>query len=396
MKSWGYLPIVAPLLEYSEVFTRAQVDSAEEEASFRLIDRETGRRLTLRADFTPQVARIAATRFREQSPPFRLCYEGSVLRHVQAQRGQSRELHQAGAEIMGVDGLEADAEAMALAVACLDGCGIDGFRIDVGQVEFFRGIIEGAGLAPEALATLKSAVARKDVSELEKLLEILPLRDSTKTLLSELPLLAGGREVLDSASLLAESDHSKNALEDLSKVIELADAYGLSDYITIDLGELRGIDYHTGIIFEAFAQHMGTALCRGGRYDKLLEKYGRTLSATGFSMDLFALADALRLHPETKSKTTPNGVLIVGSKSDHSCALNAAAFLRNAGIRAALEIVNNREAKATALHAKEQQYAWMARIEQKPSRHIQLVHLESEREARLSLDEIINHIKSES
>lgn len=391
MKAWGYLPIVAPLIEYSEVFTKAQVDSAEEDASFRLIDRDTGRRLTLRSDFTPQAARIAATRFQHLSPPFRLCYEGSALRHVESQKGRSRELHQAGAEIMGFEGHEADAEAIALAVACLENCGIEGFRVDVGQVEFFRGILEHAAVSPQDAAILKSAVARKDLSELERQLETLPLPDSTKNLLNQLPLLAGGREVIDAASKLAESDHSKKALQDLSKVLDLAQGYGLNDYITIDLGELRGIDYHTGIIFEAFARHMGTPLFIGGRYDQLTEKYGRKLSATGFSMDLFAMADALRLRPETMPKAQADGVMIIGPDKDHACALQAAAYLRNANIRAAVEIVDRPLGEA-ALHAKEQQYAWLAKMEKKPSRHIKFINLTSNKETKLSLSEIPDFI----
>ena len=331
MARWGYRPVVPPLLEYAEAFSRAAADPGAELAAYKLVDRDTGHVLALRPDFTPQLARLVATRFRDASLPLRLCYEGSVLRHVPARKGRSRELHQVGAELLGVCDPEADAEAIALAVGCLRGAGLREFKVDVGQVEFFRGVLQGTALTTEQADTVTSAVARKDVSELAVVLERLPLSDSKKRLLAELPLLAGGPEVLDRALALVENEHSRAALDGLAQVVHYAEAHHLADHLTIDLGEIRGIDYHTGVVFEAFVHQLGVPLCRGGRYDHLLGRYGTDLPATGFSLDLVALTEALHLQ-HGPGPTAPLGVFLVNFAPDRTPAVALAHGLRGAGL----------------------------------------------------------------
>ncbi|MHB8767060.1 MAG: ATP phosphoribosyltransferase regulatory subunit, partial [Deferrisomatales bacterium] len=338
---WGYRPVVPPLLEYAETFSRALVEPADELSLYKLVDRGTGHVLALRSDFTPQVARMAASRFHDATLPLRLCYEGSVLRHVEAQRGRSREIRQVGAELLGVVDPEADAEAIALTVACLAECGVAGFKVDVGQVEFYRGILQGLELPAEEAEALTSAVARKDGSDLRRLLEGMPLADAKKRLLAELPLLAGGAEVLDRAAALVESDHSRAALENLARVVEFVGIHGLADHLTVDLGEIRGIDYHTGVIFEAFVHHMGVPLCRGGRYDRLLGRYAADLPATGFSLDILAVMEALHLRGAGGALRSPSaaGVFIVNFLPDRARALSLARSLRASGVRAARDLI---------------------------------------------------------
>jgi ATP phosphoribosyltransferase regulatory subunit len=395
MGRWGYRPAVPPLLEYAEVFSRALADPDDEVALYKLVDRATGHVLALRPDFTPQIARMAASRFARASLPLRLCYEGPVVRHVAAQKGRSRELHQVGAELLGVVDPEADAEAIALVTALLGEAGVEGFKVDVGQVEFFRGVLAGCALDPAQVEAVTSCVARKDVSELELLLEGLPLSDPKKRLLAELPLLAGGPEVLDRAAALVESDHSRAALENLARVVSYVEMHGLSRHLTVDLGELRGIDYHTGVIFEAFVHPLGTPLCRGGRYDRLLGLYGLDLPATGFSFDLLAVTEALRLQGEAQPHR-PEGVFIINFRASRSDALALARELRSRSVRAARDLIR-RPLEASLAHAREQGFRWAAVLgaEGCPESAVLLVELETGKRRSATPEELLRHTAEE-
>ncbi len=394
MARWGYRPVVPPLLEYAEVFSRAAADPGTELAAYKLVDRDTGHVLALRPDFTPQLARLVATRFRDASLPLRLCYEGSVLRHVPARTGRSRELHQVGAELLGVCDPEADAEAIALAVDCLHRAGLREFKVDVGQVEFFRGVLQGTALTADQTDTVTSAVARKDVSELATVLELLPLSDSKKRLLAELPLLAGGPEVLDRALAMVESDHSRAALDGLTQVVRYAEAHHLADHLTIDLGEIRGIDYHTGVIFEAFVHHLGVPLCRGGRYDRLLGCYGVDLPATGFSLDLVALTEALHLQ-HGAGPTAPRGVFLVNFAPNRTPAVALAHSLRDAGVRAARDCIR-RPLEQSAAHAREQGFRWVAVLtEQGTAAPLRLLDLTTGGEHPVAHDQLVATLTAE-
>ncbi|MBI5016699.1 MAG: ATP phosphoribosyltransferase regulatory subunit [Deltaproteobacteria bacterium] len=361
LAAWGYRPLLPPLLEYADVFARALADPAEEVSFHKLLDRATGHILAIRPDFTPQVARAAATRFTDAALPLRLCYEGPVVRHVPAQRGRSRQLHQVGAELLGVVDPEADAETIALVIECLRAAGLSEFKVDVGQVEFFKGILGGAELPAETGERLKDCVARKDVSELGRLLEGVRLSDAKKRLLAELPLLAGGVEVLERASALVESDHSRSALENLAKVVHFVERYGLADALTVDLGELRGVDYHTGVIYEAFVHHLGSPLCKGGRYDGLVAGFGTDLPATGFSLDLATVMEAQRIEGTREGASRAEGALIVALEPDRSGAVALARRLRGAGVRAARELVD-RPLDDSLVHAREQGFRWMVAL----------------------------------
>ncbi|RMG97814.1 MAG: ATP phosphoribosyltransferase regulatory subunit [Candidatus Dadabacteria bacterium] len=382
---WGYRLVGTPLLEHADTFEPALPEPGDETFLYRFVDRSTGHVLAIRADFTPQIARIAGTRFPEATLPLRLCYEGSVVRHVPERRGMSREIPQVGAELLGVRDPEADAEGIALVVACLEAAGIEGFKVDLGQVEFFRGVVEGLDLAPGELEALRGAVARKDLSDLEGLLEILPIPDRRKEILAELPLLAGGTEVLDRAATLVDSEHSVRALENLARVVEFVGVHGLSDRLTLDLGEIRGIDYHTGVIYEAFVPHRAVPLCRGGRYDRLCAAYGRDLPATGFSLDLAAILSALAgpgPGPE------PEGVFLINFEPDRRRALLLARRFRRQGSRAARDLIR-RPLEDSLAHARSQGFRWAAVIEPQVAPAVRWVDLASGATELLAEDEVV-------
>ncbi len=361
MNRWGYRLVLPPLLEHAEVFDPAPGVSGDHTVSYRFVDRLTGHVLAIRPDFTPQVARMAGTRFAQASLPLRLCYEGPVVRHVPGRRGLSREVPQVGAELLGVADPEADAEGIAVLVACLREAGLGVFKVDLGQVEFFRGLVQDLEVPPEQMEALRGAVARKDLSDLERLLAELDIPERRRAALAELPLLAGGVEVLERAEALVDTDHSRRALDNLARVVDYVDTHGLRGVITVDLGEIRGIDYHTGVIYEVFVPHLGSPLARGGRYDHLCGRYGRELPATGFTLDLAALLAAEALGGPA-GVCGPRGVFIVNFAPERARALRLARALRARGVRAARDMIR-RPLDDSLHHARAQGFRWAAVID---------------------------------
>lgn len=334
---WGFRRVITPLLEFQDVMA-AGLGEELKGKTFRFDDRQTGRLLAIPADITPQVARIVATRMRGYPLPHRLYYNGRVLRHAELQSGRSRETFQSGVELIGLDSPEADAEMVAMAVEVLKGLGFADFKIDLGHVGFFRGIVASAGLCESAQVLLQGAIAKKDVSAVRALLEDENLADSVKEELMSLPRLFGGREVLVEAARVVTNDCSKRAIDNMAQVLDILGIYGVTDYLTVDLGEIRGLDYHSGLTFEGFVKGMGEAVCSGGRYDNLTEKYGYAAPATGFAFNMLALLNALEKRPDVEASKTRD-FLLFNMKEDRREALEIAQCLRNKGYSTARDII---------------------------------------------------------
>ncbi|KAF0219736.1 MAG: ATP phosphoribosyltransferase regulatory [Geobacteraceae bacterium] len=334
---WGFRRIITPLLEFYDVMAMGMGEDLKEKA-FRFDDRQTGRLLAIPPDITPQVARIVATRMHGYPLPHRICYNGRVLRHAEIQSGRSREIFQAGVELIGLDSPEADAEMVAMAVEVLKGLGFDDFKVDIGQVEFFRGIMASSGLAAPARNVLQDAIRKKDASAVRSILEREPIADAVKNEISALPRLFGGREVLAEAGRFVTNDRSKKALDNISQVLDILDIYGVADYLTIDLGEIRGLDYHTGLTFEGFVGGLGEPVCSGGRYDDLTAKYGFPAPATGFAFNILALLSALDRRPDVEASKTRD-FLLFNLKDDRREVLEIAQCLRARGFSTARDII---------------------------------------------------------
>jgi len=284
------------------------------------------------------VARIVATRMRELPLPLRLSYAGRVLRHTEQQAGKARDIFQTGVELIGLDGPEADAEMIAMAVECLAAVGADEFTVDIGQVDFFRGVMENLPLTGELAGKVAGAIARKDSSELVALLATAELDEQARAEILALPRLFGGRDVLDRAEKVVRNERSRRALDNLSRVLDVLDVYGVLDHVTLDLGELRGLNYHTGITFQGFLGGIGRAVCSGGRYDNLIERYGYRASATGFTFDLLNLLFALDKSLDERV-TLGTDVLIFARGKDLRPAQKLARGLRQRGFSVARDII---------------------------------------------------------
>jgi ATP phosphoribosyltransferase regulatory subunit len=302
-RCWGYQLVMPPFIEYLESLLTGTGGDLDIE-TFKLIDQLTGRLMGVRADMTPQVARIEAHRLAREEP-VRLCYLGTVLRTRPAVPGGSRSPLQLGAELYGHRGRESDLEVIELALETLAKVGIPSVQLDLGHVGIFRGLARQLGLSAAPEAALFDALQRKSLPDLEALVKDSGLdRESSRMLLS-LVELHGADEVL------AEAQHALRRADGavLRALGELADiAAGLRRVrpdvdLHFDLAELRGYRYHTGIVFAGYLPGHGQAVAQGGRYDDIGWVFGRARPATGFSADLKQL---VTLSP--KSGERPAGI----------------------------------------------------------------------------------------
>jgi len=281
----GYELVMPPLLEYVDSLLTGTGHDLDLQ-TFKLVDQLSGRMLGVRADITPQVARIDA-HLLNRSGITRLCYTGSVLRTRPDGMNRTREPLQIGAEIYGHAGIESDVEVQRLMLRALQLAGMQEVSLDIGHVSVFRALLQHARVPRPLEAELFQAMQAKDAPTIRTLAK--GLDRTTRAALTVLPELYGGVEVLSRARrVLPPLPAVRAALRDLSALSRhLAD---LDCIRSFDLGELRGYHYHSGVIFAAYSSMRSNAIAQGGRYDEVGKAFGRARPATGFSMDLRELA----------------------------------------------------------------------------------------------------------
>lgn len=343
--AWGFQQVLPPALEFEDVLAAGMGDGLRAR-TFRFDDWQTGRMLAIPPDITPQIARIAATRLRGYPLPHRLSYAGRVLRHAELQSGRSREIMQAGVELIGLDAPEADAEMVAMAVEVMRAVGLEGVKVDLGQVGFCQGVFDASGLTGEPLRLIRQAVALKDVSTVELLLERYPVPAAPRHELLSLPRLFGGIEVLEEAAGCVCNPQSAAALANIREVVAILALQGVGDCLTVDLGETRGLDYHTGLTFEGFVPGVGEALFSGGRYDRLTARYGFDAPATGFTCNLLSLLQAVERQGIGSGEQ--RDLLVFNCAEDRQQALDVARQLRSRGYAVARDIIRRDLAASVA------------------------------------------------
>lgn len=304
----GYEEIETPSFEYFDVFN-GSIINIEQEKMFKIV--EAGSRiLVMRPDLTMPIARIAATKLRKSPLPLRLSYISNVYRYEELQVDRQREIAQAGVELLGVAQPEADAEVISMAIQIFIELGLSDFQIDIGQVEFFKGLIEESNIESEAVEELRILIDQKNILALKTFLQDINISDSLKELFLGLPQLYGGVEVLERAMELTQNARCLRAIKNIYQVYEIIKAYGLEKYITFDLGMVQSLNYYTGIIFRGITKNMGFPLCGGGRYDSLLSEFGYDIPATGFAIGIKRLLIALEKQQKLK-KIPPVDVLVI-------------------------------------------------------------------------------------
>lgn len=287
---WGYEPVMPPLIEYLEALLTGVGEELDLQ-TFKLTDQLSGHMMGVRADITPQAARIDA-HYLKRKGPARLCYIGPTLRTRPDDFGGSREPLQLGAELFGHSGPESDAEVLRLMLEMIAIFGIKDVHVDLGHVGIFRALTASAGLDETQESALFEAMQRKADSEILGMLDDCQASDSLKAMLAALTTLNGGSDILDQAKKIfaAAPEPVLAALGDLGEVIRLLQRDLPSQNLFVDLAELSGYGYHTGTVFSVFVPGHGKAIANGGRYDGIGEAFGRNRSATGFGADLRHLA----------------------------------------------------------------------------------------------------------
>ncbi len=288
--SWGYDLVMPPFIEYLESLLTGTGNDLDLQ-TFKLTDQMTGRMMGIRADMTPQVARIDAHHLKTVAPN-RLCYNGTVLHTRPSGFAASRSLLQVGAELFGHPGIESDVEVLHLMIETLRQAGVTDIYLDLGHVGVYRGLVGQAGLNAEQEASLFDALQRKAKPEITELLNTWALDKVLAGMLTALTDLNGDETVLtDAHGILKKANHSvHHALDNLQQIASLLQQRVPELRLHFDLAELRGYHYHTGAVFAAYVPGRGQAIAQGGRYDGIGQAFGQARPATGFSTDLRTLA----------------------------------------------------------------------------------------------------------
>ena len=325
---WGYDEIVTPTVEFLDTLTMGNGSNLEPHM-FKLFDKNN-RTMALRYEMTTPIARVAASRMKEDKLPLKLSYISSVFRYEQAQTGRQCEFHQAGVELLGSDKATADAEIIALAIYALKKTGLNDFIICLGQVDFINGLMKQCGLSSKEMGKIRAAIENRDLVGLNAIADKADISDEARKMVKEIPLLHGNREILKKAYSMVNNEQSRKALDNLSDICNLLEAYGVSDYITFDLGVIRDFSYYTGMVFEAYTPGLGYPLCGGGRYDNMLTDFGTDMSATGFAFGIERVMLALERHG-LKAPQTQRDVYVAFAPGKEAEAIKAVQKLRRAG-----------------------------------------------------------------
>ncbi|MDD3361012.1 MAG: ATP phosphoribosyltransferase regulatory subunit [Hespellia sp.] len=291
LHSYGYQDIQTPTFEFFDVF-RKEVGTISAKELYRFFDRD-GNTLALRPDITPSIARATATLFEESDLPARLCYTGNTFINHSSYQGRLKENTQMGAELIGDDSIEADAEMLAMVVDGLKSIGLEEFQVNVGHVDFIESLMVETGLEEDTKAELRILINNRNFFGVDEILDATNVDPRIKDAFHNLQELVGCVEVLEQAAKIAPNENAKLAVAHLQKMHELLTLYGVEDHISFDLSMSGNYGYYTGIIFRAYTYGTGDAIVRGGRYDQLMEKFGKQTPSIGFAIIVDELMSAL-------------------------------------------------------------------------------------------------------
>lgn len=296
----GYGEVYTPALEYESVLARA--DMAEARPAYRVFD-ESGAVLVLRSDMTVPIARVVATRYATSEPPLRFCYFAHCYRGVRPQRGQPREMLQAGIELVGAPAPQGTAEALTVLCHALDATGLKDYRIGLGDASLFPALMASLNVPTGLRDGLLQALVMRDFVSLAEMLASSGLSSADSELLLEVPQIRGGPEVLADAP-----GPAADAITGLRRVHELLEP-PVAERVIFDLGLVRNIGYYTGAVFDVYDPALGTPIGGGGRYDELLGRFGRKLPAVGFALGVD------RLHIALAGEERGTGALLAAPES---------------------------------------------------------------------------------
>lgn len=288
---YGYQDIETPTFEFFDIFNESR-GSVKAKEMFKFFDRDN-HTLVLRPDETPAIARCVTKYFTEEDMPLRLCYLERTFINNTSYQGRLKEAAQTGVELIGDDSSDADAEILAMVIRALKAAGLTEFQVELGEVDFFRGLLEEAGMDEEMEEKLRELIENKNYFGVEELVMEQPIPQELKDAFLKLPELFGSLEEIQAAREFTKNPRALRAIDRLEEVNRILEYYDLSEYVSYDLGMLSQYQYYTGIIFKAYTYGTGDYIVNGGRYDKLLIQFGKDAPAVGFGISVDDLMLAL-------------------------------------------------------------------------------------------------------
>ena len=292
LAQYGYRDIQTPTFEFFNIFGK-EIGTTPSKDLYKFFDKD-GNTLVLRPDFTPSIARSAAKYYTEEDMPVKLCYMGNTFINSSSYQGRLKETTQCGAELIGDNSVDADAEILAMVVDSMLASGLKEFQISVGHAQFFQGLMEAAGLNEEAEQELRELLSNKNYFGVEELVEGITMEEPLKKLFALLGSFETDIDELAEAKSLAENyPKILSAITDLEKLGTFLRMYGIEKYVSFELGIINDYHYYTGIIFAGYTFGTGEPIVKGGRYDKLLTSFGKDAPAIGFAIVVDQLLNAL-------------------------------------------------------------------------------------------------------
>ena len=326
---YGYEHIQTPSFEYFDIFNKDR-GSVPDREMFKFFDRDNNT-LVLRPDMTPAVARCVAKYFMDDDMPLRLCYLERTFKNNSSYQGRLKERAESGAELIGDDSEDADAEMIAMVIDSLRRAGLEDFQVELGQVAFYRSLLKEAGLDEEVEEELNQYIENKNDFAVEELLKNQPMDEGLKRAFLKLPELFGSLEQMKEARNLTSNPGALMAIERLEKVHAILESRGLGGYVSYDLGMLSKYQYYTGIIFKAYTYGTGDYIVTGGRYDKLLVQFGKDTPAVGFVIVVDQLMAALSRQQIDTPVTLVNTVILYEAEA-RDRALRLGGYFRDKGL----------------------------------------------------------------
>lgn len=332
---YGYQDIETPTFEFFDIFNESR-GSVKAREMFKFFDRDN-HTLVLRPDETPAIARCVTKYFTEEDMPLRLCYLERTFINNTSYQGRLKEAAQTGVELIGDDSSDADAEILAMVIRALKAAGLTEFQVELGEVDFFRGLLEEAGMDEEMEERLRELIENKNYFGVEELVMEQPIPQELKEAFLKLPELFGSLEEIQAAREFTRNPRALRAIDRLEEVNRILEYYDLSEYVSYDLGMLSQYQYYTGIIFKAYTYGTGDYIVNGGRYDKLLVQFGKDAPAVGFGISVDDLMLALsRQKIDTPVRVV--GTMILFEPESREQAIQLAKHFRDTSIPVQLQL----------------------------------------------------------
>lgn len=331
---FGYQDIQTPSFEFYDIFSQEKGSVISREM-FKFFDRD-GETMVLRPDMTPAIARCAAKYFSDEQLPLRLSYIENTFINRTSLQGRLKEFTQAGVELLGDGSPEADGEILALTIQCLLAAGLTEFQLEVGHVGFLQGLLEEAELSAETEETICQLLENKNFFGIEEQISRCGVKPEIETLFGRLPELFGSVDQIAEAVKLVRNEKALQAIERLQQVYQVLCCYSLEQYVSFDLGMVGGYRYYNGMIFKGYTYGSGQPVVSGGRYDNLMEQFGRKAQAVGFAIVLDSVMAALSRQKIAVACEWPQ-VIFVYTDGQREAAIARVCGMRRAGMRVCLQ-----------------------------------------------------------